>query len=88
MLGVSFSLVSRGASQDKQPFAQGKDAFLTARKAAAVKSWDAALDLLAEIRLSKIEDVDVIEYATYSTLCAKHARPGVLTEGGPTDHLS
>jgi hypothetical protein len=35
--------------------AKDKEAFLTARKAAPVKTWDAAIDMLDEIEVSKIE---------------------------------
>lgn len=92
VLVLFVALVSQGSAQDEQQFARDKEAFLTARKAATVKTWDAALELLEEIRLSKIEDNDVIEYVVFSKLCAKTANAlGVDRNSNPqnpTDVIS
>src|SRR5262245_3426171 len=70
---------------DKKQLAIDKEGFLTARKAALVKTWDAAIELLNEIKVSKLEDTDVIDYVAYSKLCARTARAlGVKRNANPT----
>ena len=50
-----------------------KQAYMTARKAASVKTWDAAIAILERIDIDKIDDHDVIEYVDFSLRCAKVA---------------
>jgi len=69
---------------DNKQLAIDKEAFHTARKAAAVKTWDAAIEMLDEVKLSKIDDTDVIEYVVYSKLCARTASAlGVNRKSNP-----
>lgn len=69
---------------DKNQFAIDKKGFLTARKAALVETWDAAIELLNEIKLSDLDDTDVIDYVAYSKLCARTAKAlGVTRNSNP-----
>jgi hypothetical protein len=74
LAAVFFSLGLNAASfaDDKQSEID-KRAFLRARKAAMVKTWDVAIAILEKIDIDKIEDDDVIEYVDFSLRCAKVA---------------
>src|SRR4051812_42630765 len=59
-------------SDDKQAEID-KRAFERARKAAMVKTWDAAIAILERIDIDRVDDEEVIEYVDFSLRCAKVA---------------
>jgi hypothetical protein len=48
-----------------------RDAFLTARQAASLRTWSAANLMLERIDVAKIKDGDVLTYVDFSKRCAK-----------------
>jgi hypothetical protein len=83
---ISCLIVSGGLAPagDKKQVATDKEGFHIARKAAAVRTWDAAIELLDEVKLSKLDDTDVIEYVVFLRLCARTAQAlGVDRKSNP-----
>ncbi len=61
-----------------------KRAFERARKAALVKTWDAAIAILEKIDIDKVDDEEVIEYVDFSLRCATVADElGIDRESDP-----
>ena len=65
-LGI-LSLVAAAATADD------KRSFHRARLAATAETWEAAAAVLDKIDEDKLDDIDVIEYVTFSKLCVKTA---------------
>jgi hypothetical protein len=74
-LCVALVLASAGLVRGDDPKQAEVDrrAFERARKAATVKTWDAAIAILGRIDIDKIDDEEVIEYVDFSLRCAKTA---------------